>query len=299
MPSKEAEAIKAEIRAAGVAPYKPVTEARRAWEKRAAGESLPEGTKVSPVKAGGVLAEWIEHPDCEAGSDAVFVWLHGGAYALGSPATHRKLAAYLSQATRMRVLLPDYRLAPEDPFPAGVHDCLEVYGALLSEGIAARRIALGGDSAGGGLAASMLLSLKEVAGPMPSSLTMIGPWLDLSNSSDAYTANIAHHAGASLEKYNELARWYVGEADPQNPIISPMFAELRGLPPVHIQVSDKEVFTDDSRKFAANAEKAKVPVELDVQPDLWHVWHQHVPNVPEAIEGIETIGRFVRRHLGA
>ncbi len=297
MPSVEAEHILSELYAARGAPRPPIAESRREWNERAENDVLPEGTQTSAVKAGGVLAEWVIHPECT--SDAVFLLLHGGGFSAGSPATHRKFAAYLSRGANIRVLVPDYRLAPEHPFPAGVQDALAVYGALLSDGVPARRIVIGGDSAGGGMAASTLLALREAGGPMPSSLVMVAPWLDLTNSGGTYQSNADSDPTISLERHQEIAPWYYDEADPENPIISPAFADLDRLPPTLIQVGEIEVMLDDSRTFAANAEKAGIPVELDVWPRMWHVWHQYVPDIPEAEEAFGKIGTFVNKYLGA
>lgn len=297
MPSVEAERILSELHNARGAAKPPIAEVRREWLARAEAEPLPPGTKTSAVTAGGVIAEWVEHPDCDG--DAVFLLAHGGGFNAGGPVTHRKFAAYLSQATNMKVLVPDYRLAPEHPFPAGVHDCLAVYGALLSDGVPARRIAFGGDSAGGGLAASTLLALREVAGPMPSSLTMISPWLDLSNSGDSYRRNAENDPTISLERHEEVGAWYVDQADPKNPILSPMFADLEGMPPILLQVGDIEVMLDDAKVFALHAKEAKVEVDLQIWPRMWHVWHQWAPEVPEAMDGFAKIGEFVKRHLGS
>lgn len=296
MPSVEAERILSELLSAKGAAKSPIAQLRREWIARAEAEPLPEGVKTSAVTAGGVLAEWVEHPDCN--SDAVFLLFHGGGYSAGGPATHRRFAAYISQATNMKVMVPDYRLAPEHPFPAGVHDCLSVYGALLSDGVPARRIAFGGDSAGGGMAASTLLAMREAGVPMPSSLIMIAPWLDLTNSSPSYQSNAENDPSTSHERHAEIAPWYYDQADPKNPMISPMFADLKGFPPTLLQVGDIEVMIDDSKVFADHAKKAGVEVDLQVWPRMWHIWHQRMPDLPEAREGFDKIGAFVKKHLG-
>ncbi len=297
MPSVEAERALSELMAAKGRVKRPIADLRREWERRAEAEPLPEGLKTSAVTAGGVIAEWVIHPDCD--SDAVFILLHGGGFCSGGPVTHRKFAAYLSKATNMKVLVPDYRLAPEHPFPAGVHDCLSVYGSLLHEGIPARRIVIGGDSAGGGMAASTLLALREAGAPMPACLVMVAPWLDLTNSGASYAGNADNDPTISLEWHNEIGPWYYDQADPANPIISPMFANLQGMPPVLLQVGDREVMVDDSKVFAEHAESAGVTVDLQIWPGMWHIWHHAAPDVPEALEAFEKIGTFVQDHLGS
>jgi len=270
-------------------------EARQQWLERAEAEEIPAGTKTSAVQAGGIIAEWVEHPDCDG--EGVFLLMHGGGFSAGGPATHRKFASLLSQATNMRVLVPDYRLAPEHPFPAGVQDCLAVYGALLSDGIQTSNLVVGGDSAGGGMAASLLMALKAADGPMPSCAVLISAWLDLTNSGESYHTNAENDPTISLERHEQLGPMYVDQADPKNPIISPMFADLTGMPPTLIQVGDLEVMLDDSKTYAENAKAAGVDVELEVWPGMWHVWHQSAPDVPEALEGFAKIGAFVKKQM--
>lgn len=296
MPSVEAERVLSELQSAKGASDLSLADRRRDWLVRAEAEPLPEGTKTSAVAAGGVIAEWVSHDGCA--DDAAILLMHGGGFVSGGPATHRKLAAYLSKTTNLKVLLPDYRLAPEHPFPAGVKDGLAVYGALLSDGIPARRIAFAGDSAGGGLVASILLALKEAGGPMPSSATLLSPWLDLTNSGESYKTNAETDPTISLARHEEVAPIYYDQADPKNPLISAIFADLKGLPPTLVQVGDIEVMLDDARVFCERATAAGMSVELDVWPRMWHVWQQSVPDVPEAQQAIDKIAAFINRHLG-
>lgn len=297
MPSVEAERILTELYSAKNAPRPELAERRREWLARAEAAPLPDGIKTSAVTAGGVISEWVEHEDCI--DDAVILFMHGGGFVSGAPITHRKLAAHLSKASNMKVLLPDYRLAPEHPFPAGVRDGLSVYGALLSDGVPARRIAFAGDSAGGGLVTSIVLSLKEVAGPMPASISLLSPWLDLTNSSASYQENAESDPTISHAQHEEVAPIYYDQADPKNPLISGLFGDLAGLPPTLVQVGDIEVMLDEARLFAERAQAAGVTVELDVWERMWHVWQQYVPDVPEAQQAIDKMAAFIRRHLGA
>jgi len=294
--SAEAEQVLQQLMAERGAPMPPLAQRRREWLERAEAEPLPAGTKTSAVEAGGVIADWVEHPDCDG--EGVFLLLHGGGFNAGSPVTHHKFASYLSQATNMKVLVPDYRLAPEHPFPAALHDCLAVYGALLSETGETDQIAIGGDSAGGGLVASLLVAIRDAGGPLPSSATLLSPWLDLTNSGKSYTDNAESDPQISKARHDEMGPLYFGEADPSHPLISPAFADPKGFPPTLIQVGDIETMLSDSTDFAAKAEKAGVDVELQVWPNMWHVWHQNAPDVPEAMEAFSKIGDFVRKHAG-
>ena len=294
MPSAESERVIAELFERKDNPLLPIVELRQQWLESAEAETVPAGTKTSAVQAGGVIAEWVEHPDCDG--DGVFLLMHGGGFASGGPVTHRKLASYISQATNMRVLVPDFRLSPEHPFPAGLHDCLAVYGALLSDGVPADKLAIGGDSSGGGLAASMLVALQTADGPMPSSITMMSPWLDLTCAHESYTRNADADPVISKERNALYAGWYYDEADPENPILSPLFADLAKMPPILLQVGEIEVLVDEAIAFTDKARAAGVETELEVWPHMWHVWHQRAPEVPEALEAITKIGDFVKRH---
>ena len=275
----------------------PLAERRRNWERDALLEPLPEGAWFSPVIAGGVAAEWMDLPGMTPGR--VFLLLHGGGYNAGSPKTHRKLGAYLAQVTKMRVLTPDYRLAPEHPFPAAVEDALLAYGWLLSEGHAPGDIVVGGDSAGGGLALSMLLALREAKAEMPRAAVLMAPWTDLTVSSPSYEELRALDPIITRENLREAGLWYAGRRDPADPMASPLFADLTGLPPMLIHAGGDEVMLDDSRRFAERALAAGVKVDFKIWPGLWHVFQSAVPQVPEAAVAIAEIGDFVRAQYAA
>ena len=229
---------------------RPLAQQRREWEQEALQDVLPRGARFSATVAGGVAGEWMDMP--HVSQERIFLLLHGGGYNAGSPKTHRKLAANIARATNMRVLVPDYRLAPEHPFPAGVKDALLAFGWLLSQGRKESDIVIGGDSAGGGLALSMLLALRE----------------------------------AGL--------WYAGKRDPADPLLSPIFADPSGLPPLLIHAGGDEVMLDDSRIFAQQAKEAGVPVSYKSFPGMWHVFHTACVDVPESRQAIDEIGDFVR-----
>lgn len=271
----------------------PLARARRDWEENAAALELPPGAQFRPVIAGGVPSEWMEMPD--SSPRRVFLFLHGGGYNAGSPKTHRKLAAYLAQAMGARVLLPDYRLAPEHPFPAAVKDALLAFGWLLSEGYQPSDITVGGDSAGGGLALSMLLALREAGAEMPRAAVLLAPWTDLTVSSPSYDRLRENDPIINPEKLRRAGDWYAGRRDPRDPMASPLFADLAGLPPMLIHAGGGEVMVDDSVLFAERATAAGCTVSLKVWPDLWHVFHHAVPDVPEANAAIEEIGEYVRK----
>jgi len=274
---------------------RPLAMRRREWEAEAEGDVLPEGARFSTVIAGGIASEWMDMPGIEPGP--VMLLLHGGGYNAGSPKTHRKLAAYLAAASKMRVLVPDYRLAPEHPFPAGVKDALLAYGWLLSQGYAPNDIILAGDSAGGGLALSMLLALREAQAAMPRAAVLMAPWTDLTCSSPSYEEKRALDPIITKENLAEAGLWYAGRRDPRDPMASPMFADLSGLPPMLVHAGGAETMVDDSRIFVQRAKEAGVNVDYKEWEDLWHVFHSATPQVPEAAQAMAEIGDFVARQF--
>jgi len=273
----------------------PVAKMRADWD--ALFSSCPLGATVEPAGAGGVDAVWLtaEH----SAADRVVLYFHGGGYKLGSTRSHRDLMTRISAAARCRVLGVDYRLAPEHIFPAPVEDALAAYEWLLSRGIAAPHIALAGDSAGGGLAAALLLCLRKRQRPMPAAAVMLSAWTDLTAQSESYETRAAldpiHQRGMILG----TARTYLGaHGDPENPMASPLFGDLRGLPPLLLQVGGRETVLDDSTRFAQKARAAGVDVQLEIYDDMIHVFQQFAGDLPEGGRAIESIGRFLRDAWG-
>ncbi|MEQ1900367.1 MAG: alpha/beta hydrolase [Devosia sp.] len=275
---------------------KPIEDRRRDWEAEARLVVLPKGARFLPVEAGGIKSEWMEMP--RVAQDRVFLLLHGGGYNAGSPRTHRKLAANMSRAAHMKVLTPDYRLAPEHPFPAAVKDALKAYGWLLEQGFSEDRIVVGGDSAGGGLALSMLLALREAGATMPRIAVLMSPWTDLGVSSPSYERYRKLDPIITREGLREAGRWYAGERSLQDPMASPLFADLRGLPPLLVHVGGDETMLDDSRLLAERASAAGVDVTYKLWPEMWHVHQNAAPEVPEAAQAFSDIAAFIRTKFG-
>lgn len=271
---------------------RPVEQQRSEWEAEALLHELPEGFRFVAVDAGAVPAEWMEMPG--VAQDRVFLLLHGGGYRAGSPRTHRRMGANLSDVTGMRVLVPDYRLAPEHPFPAGVDDAIAAYRWLRTQGIPARNIVVGGDSAGGGLALSMLLKLRDSGSDMPRAAVLLAPWTDLTVSSETYESLRHLDPIITREKLREAGLWYAGKGDPADPSMSPLFAELAGLPPMLIHAGGSEVMVDDSRIFAERAAAAGVDVACRIYPGMWHVFHGSGTGIPEVRAAFDEIGGYVR-----
>jgi monoterpene epsilon-lactone hydrolase len=292
MVSPEAQRAIARIRAASSGPKLALADDRAQWVASSLDHMLPDGAVVTEAVVGGIAGEWIDIKG--ASSRRVILQLHGGGYNAGSPVTHRKLGAYYALHGGARVFTPDYRLAPEHPFPAAPDDCLAVYGALLGQGIDPGDIVFVGDSAGGGLALTVLLMLRERGAPMPAAAVLIAPMADLTASSESYERNRASDPQITRESIVGSGVWYAGERDRRDPLLSPLFADLKGLPPLLVHAGSIEVMLDEAQQLAEHARIAGVDVTFKIWPGLWHVHHHDVPDVPEATEAIREIGAFIR-----
>jgi len=208
------------------------------------------------------------------------------------------MAAMLSKAAHSRVLTPDYRLAPEHPFPAAVKDALLAYRWLIDQGTPPQQIVVGGDSAGGGLTLSMLLALREAKAEMPRCAVLMSPWTDLSVSSPTYVAHRKLDPIIDRDGLGEAGAWYAGDRDLRDPMASPLFADLSGLPPMIVQVGGDETMLDDSRIFADRARAAGVDVSFKIFDGMWHVHHSGAPDVPESVAAYNDIAAFIRSQFG-
>jgi phosphinothricin tripeptide acetyl hydrolase len=222
------------------------------------------------------------------------LYLHGGGYVIGSPRSHRHLAAAIAGAAGASALLLDYRLAPEHPFPAAVEDATAAYRWLLDQATAPERIVIAGDSAGGGLTVATLLALREARVPLPAGGVCISPWVDLTCSGASYRTMAAADPIVRRAGVEEMARAYLGATPPRTPLASPLFADLRGLPPLLIHVGSDEVLLDDAVQLAERAKAAGVDATLEIYDRMIHVWHWFLPMLDEAQTAVEAIGRFVR-----
>jgi epsilon-lactone hydrolase len=275
-----------------------IEEQRASMAGMASGASAPDGIRVRPGTLGGVRAEWLTPVGVE--TDATVLYLHGGGYCIGSLDTHRPLASRIAVATGCTVITLDYRLAPEDPFPAAVDDAVRAYRELLASGTRPARLAIGGDSAGGGLTVATLLALRAEGTPLPAAAVCLSPWVDLTQTAPSFDTRATVDPMVSRAGLQVMASAYLGSADPRTPLASPLFAEdLGGLPPVHIEVGECEVLLDDSTRLAGRIEAAGGEVSLTVWPELIHVFQAFAgPLVPEAGESIAVVGGFLARHLG-
>ncbi len=265
-------------------------------------DRVPAGLAARPAVVGGVEGEWIERAGGlrqAAVGPRVVLYLHGGGYFLSSPRAHRPLTTAFARAARARVFAPDYRLAPEHPFPAALDDALAAYRGLLALGIPASRIIVAGDSAGGGLALALLVAAREAGLPRAAAAVCFSPWTDLACTGGTLVANDARCAmfrGAAVPLW---ARLYLGATEPTHPLASPLYADLRGLPPLLLHASASEVLLDDTLRFARRARAAGVPVELALWDDVPHVWQMWWRVLPEARESLAGVARFIDARLGA
>jgi acetyl esterase/lipase len=269
-------------------------------EQRAEFEALTsqfqpaEDVRCEPADAGGVPAEWITTP--EALDERVIYYLHGGAYIMGSINTHREMISRLSRAARARALAIDYRLAPENPFPAAVEDSTDAYRWLVSTGVDPARLVIAGNSAGGGLTVATLVALRDAGDPLPAAAVCLSPWVDLEGLGESMTTRAEVDPMVQRDSLLQLAKAYLRDAHPRTPLAAPLYADLRGLPPLLIQVGTAEALLDDSTRLAERARAAGVDVILEPWDDMFHVWQFCAAMLPEGQQAIDRIGGFMRKH---
>jgi len=243
--------------------------------------------------------EWIEPvpPDQTARTRCV-LYLHGGGYIAMSAVTHRALTSRLATYSAASLFALNYRLAPEHPFPAALEDALAAYRALVANGTAASHIVVAGDYAGGGLALALLVALRDGGDTLPAAAVLFSPWTDLAATGQSIVTNNASDALFFGSWVAQTARHYLGHTPATNPLASPVYADLRGLPPLLIQVSGSEVLLDDSRRVAEHAQLCNVDVTLQIWPDQPHGWQIFAPILPEARAALRDAGAFIRTRLG-
>jgi acetyl esterase/lipase len=295
MPSKEYTAILELLNSMPDTSGLSFEERRSNFETQVSQLPIAESVSYGPVSVEDIPAEWIV-PEGTLGQD-VLLYLHGGGYCLGSINTHRGLVSHIAKAAKIRALSIDYRLAPENPFPAAVEDTISAYKWLLSQGIAATSIIIAGDSAGGGLTVSTMVSLRENEISLPAAAVLISPWVDLALSGGSIISKADIDPMVSKEGLIDMAEAYIGDSDLKAPLASPLYADLSGLPPILIQAGTAEILLDDAIRMADRAGKDGVDVTLNTAEDMCHVWHVFTSMLPEAIEAIGELARFIRKHL--
>lgn len=256
----------------------------------------PPEAVVQRTFSGKTNAEWVSAPNTH--ENRAILYLHGGGYVQGSPATHRNLAFFLSQYARSPVLVLDYRLAPEHPFPAAVVDAVAAWRALLEQGFIPANMAIAGDSAGGGLAVAAQVQLRNEGLPLPAASVCISPWTDMEGSGDTMKTKAEEDPMVSEEVLLWMAAQYLQGANPQAPLASVIHADLSGLPPMLIQVGTAELLLDDANRLAERAEAFGVDVTLKVWQDMIHVWHLFQPMLSEGEDGLAEAGAWLDERLG-
>jgi acetyl esterase/lipase len=292
--SQQLESVIQMVKALMEKPATTVAEMRANFANAMADFRVAADVTSTPVEAGGVRAEWIVAPG--AVQERVVLYLHGGGYVVCSVATHRDLMARLSRAAGARALGVEYRLAPEHPFPAAVEDATAAYRWLVASGVQPARIAIAGDSAGGGLTVATLVALRDAGDPLPAAAVCLSPWVDLEGIGDSMTTKAAVDPFVRNDMIQFLAQQYLGDRNPRTPLAAPLYANLHGLPPLLIQVGTAETLLDDSTRLAERAKAAGVQVTLDVWDDMIHVWQLFAPVLPEGQQAIERLGAFIREH---
>ena len=254
--------------------------------------------QCEPVDVDGVPGEWVAASNADA--ERILYYLHGGGYTIGSIKSHRELVSRLSRATAARALLVEYRLAPENRFPAALEDALTGYRWLISNGADPARMVIAGDSAGGGLTVATLVALRDAGDPLPAAGVCISPWLDMEATGESMKTRVDRDPWIEPDLILLGAEVYLGEgADRRNPLANPLHADLTGLPPLLVQVGDSEVLLDDSTRLAARAKAAGVYVTLEVWDEMVHVFQAFAFMLPEGQQAIDRIGEFVRERTPA
>lgn len=269
---------------------------RRRLDGLTARYDMPADVVVEPVDADGVKAEWTSTPTADP--TRVILFLHGGGYVAGSIQSHRHMIAQAGREAGARTLALEYRLAPEHPFPAALEDALIGYRFLLSQGFLPENIILAGESAGGGLAIATLVSLRDAGTPLPACVWCSSPWVDLEMSGATMQTKAAVDPLIQAPYLQELATAYLNGVDPRHPMVSPIYADLRGLPPLLIQVGSDETLLDDAIRLAGVAASADVRTTLQVWPHMIHAWHLFYAQLADGRRSLAEMGAFVRAVLG-
>jgi monoterpene epsilon-lactone hydrolase len=259
---------------------------------------IPAGTAIASIAAGGPRGEWVTAAEVSTTEPKVLFYIHGGGFTAGSAAAYRGLSSHLSAATGCRVLAVDYRWAPEEPFPAALDDCVAAYRWLVSSGRAVpRKVVLVGDSAGGNLVAAMLLALKQSGDVLPAAGVCLSPIFDLALTGDSVISRAERDPMILPSSLQKCSTAYRGNSDPRNPLMSPLYGDLSGLPPLLLQCGSEEMLRDDSVRLAAKAKAAGVDVTFEEWDEMVHVWHLFADRLADGRMALARVGEFVRAHI--
>jgi acetyl esterase/lipase len=272
----------------------PPEQARAAFDAMVATLPAPPDAAFVQESLGAVPALRYGPADPSA---PVLLYLHGGGYVVGTPWGYRGLVAALADASGMTTYAIDYRLAPEHPFPAAIDDAAAAFRALIDRGHDPSRIAIAGDSAGGGLTVATLLRLREAGSPLPGAAFLISPWADLGCTGPSMTGKAAADPALTEAGLRRMAAYYLDQADPADPLASPIHADLTGLPPILVHVGTAEILLDDALRLAAAAGRDDVALTLEIWPGLIHVWHAFAFMLPEGAAAVAAAGAFLRERV--
>lgn len=298
MSSAEFDALIESFRMSQLSGDRSVEDARAGWELLATRFPPADDLTYATEMADGIPVEWVEAPGADP--QRVVFYLHGGGYVMGSVPSYRAFAGRISRAAAARVLLVDYRLAPEHRFPAAVDDAVAACQWLARREGGLGHVVVGGDSAGGGLALSMMLALRDSGHALPAAGVCISPSTDLAKTGESIRTRAHLDPLVSVPNTYAHARRYVGDdGDPTHPLASPLYAQLQGLPPLLVMVGTEEILHDDSTRFSEKARAAGVDVTLEIAQDMVHIWPYFAAILPEGQQAIERIGEFVRVHVAS
>lgn len=302
MASKEAEEYLAQVRAYQEAALGSPSAVPTLEEMRAGADAvleqigtMPEGVVVEETTVAGLSALWLR--PAGAPKDSVVLYFHGGGYVLQSANSHRKLTAHIAQQSKCNVLSVNYRLAPEHAHPAAVTDAVAAYGWLLNQGYAPAKIALSGDSAGGGLSLALLLAAKRDGLPQPAGAAVFSPWVDLVGTGESMDTKASSDLMVNRHALGMMAALFLAGGSAEDPLAAPLHGDLSGIAPLYIQVGGDETLLDDSTRIAIKAAHAGVPVRLDVFPEMQHVFQAAVGMIPEATDAVSKAGNWLAQLL--
>jgi len=289
--------LEAMLRAAPLDLGGEVHEQRTIFDQMMAATPVPVDIQTSTASLGGIRVVNVDVAGADSGQ--VILYIHGGAYAIGTAASSVPLASDLTRRVGAHLISVDYRLAPESPYPAAVEDVVAAYRGLLDSGMPASRVAIAGESAGAGLAVAMLVALKGAGLPQPSCALLMSPWTDLTLSGDSIAAKAAVDPALTPEGLRRRAAEYIADGDPGNGLISPVFADLAALPPLLVQTGSHEILLDDSTRLATRAAAADVAVTLEVTSGVPHVFQSFAAMLDEGDTALTSAAAFLRAHLAA
>lgn len=293
MPSTEHEALVAALLESNPVESDSLSEQRENYRVMMTQIPLPDDVVLESETINSVEIDWI-HPK-QSRNDTVIIYLHGGGYAIGDSSCYQEVSSRLTQATGASVAIVNYRLAPENPFPAALDDSVAIFSGLLQRGLSPAHIAFVGDSAGGGLVLSTLMKLKQLDKPQPACAICFSPWTDLAQTGASNRDTEIHDPLVNTDVLAEMASMYAG-SNTTHPLASPLYGEYEGLPPLQIHVGTREILRDDARRFYHKAKAHGVNIELFEEPGLIHIWPVIAPQAPESITAMARCANFISQH---